>query len=61
VRPLSVRTSGGTAVPATVRHRGAKITGTLKRRLGEGRYRVSRRAASDDGHRLSGSFSFRVR
>lgn len=58
---LSVRTSGGTAVPVTVRHRGAKITGTLERRLGKGRYRVSWRVRSDDGHRESGSFSFRVR
>ncbi len=58
---LSVRTSGGKAVAVSVRQKGAKITGTLKRRLGKGGYRVSWRAAADDGHRMSGSFAFRVR
>lgn len=58
---LSVRTGGGAAVPVTVRHKGAKITGTLQRRLGKGRYRVSWRAVADDGHKERGTWSFRVR
>ncbi len=58
---LSVRTGGGAAVPVSVRRKGAKITGTLKRRLAPGSYRVSWRALADDGHRLSGMFAFKVR
>jgi len=58
---LSVKTASGTAVPVSVRQKGAKITGTLGRKLTAGRYRVTWRARADDGHRETGSFSFRVR
>lgn len=58
---LSVKTGGGAAVPVTVKQKGAKITGTLKRTLSAGRYKVSWRAVADDGHKESGSFSFKVK
>lgn len=58
---LSVRSGGGRVIPVSVRQRGAKITGTLKRWLTAGRYKVSWRARADDGHRLSGTFAFKVR
>lgn len=58
---LSVKTSGGKAVPVSVRQKGARITGTLKRKLTAGGYKVSWRAVADDGHKESGTFSFKVK
>jgi len=52
----------GMTIPVTtgVSRDGKQIVGTLPRPLGKGAYRVDWTAAGDDGHRMTGHFSFTV-
>ena len=62
---MTVTRAGGSAVGTRAngvdpRNR-ARLRATPARRLSSGRYTVRWRALAPDGHRMSGSFSFRVR
>lgn len=47
-------------VSTTVSRDGKRIVGTVGSRLMKGSYRVSWTAAGSDGHRMTGSYSFKV-
>jgi methionine-rich copper-binding protein CopC len=47
-------------VTTAVSRDGKRIVGTVRSRLMKGSYRVSWTAAGSDGHRMTGSYSFRV-
>jgi copper resistance protein C len=47
-------------VTTTVSRDGKRIVGTVGSRLMKGSYRVSWTAAGADGHRMTGSYSFKV-
>lgn len=49
------------AVSATVSEDGRSITGALARPLAAGGYTVNWQIASNDGHRMTGSYAFTVR
>ena len=48
-------------VTTTVSRDGKRIVGTVGSRLMKGSYRVSWTAAGSDGHKMTGSYSFKVR
>lgn len=60
---LDVVTAAGTkiAVTSSVSEDGKTITGRTARALAAGAYTVNWRAASSDGHRMTGTFAFTVR
>ena len=49
------------AVRTSVAEDGKTLTGTLRRPLTAGDYRIDWRIASSDGHRMTGSYTFTVR
>lgn len=60
---FEVENAGGdiVAVRTSVSDDGRTITGAAARPLPPGQYRVTWRIASADGHRMTGSYGFRVR
>lgn len=60
---LEIVNAAGAVQPVrtSVSQDGLTITGTPTRRLGAGLYTVNWAIASNDGHRMTGSYSFTVR